>query len=199
MQSATQNNPQIILICIKNWNLRKENLSKWKIPERGPEIGIEVSTNANACTSYSWRTSVFKAIIVDRRLSTEVKMSKERLLIIGMHLAKPITSYPFGEFNICSRKSKCFPSQETPGFNVVLVIRSSWWREKTQLLSWAISNMWFMYDRSPVKSDIKSPLDSYGRMFSWLMQSERVWFKGPEKQTVFLGVPSRSWVILTLA
>lgn len=119
----TKLNPEIILISINNWNLRKENLSKWKILERGLQIRIEVSTNTSTCTSYSWRTSVFKTTIVDRRLSTEVKIPEERLLIIVTHLAKLTTSYPFGKFNICSRKSKCFPSQKIPGFNIILVIR----------------------------------------------------------------------------
>ena len=76
-----------------NWNLRKENLSKWKILERGLQIEIEVSNNASACTSYPWRTSVFKTTIADRKLSAEIKISEERLLIFGIHLAKWTTSY----------------------------------------------------------------------------------------------------------
>ena len=89
----TKLNREIVLTSTNNWNLRKENLSKWKILGRGLQIEIEVSNNASACTSYSWRTSVFKSTIVDRRLSTEIKISEERLLILGMHLAKWTTSH----------------------------------------------------------------------------------------------------------
>lgn len=83
-------------------------MSKWKISERGFEIGIEVSINVNVCIFYFWRIFVFKAIIVDRRLFIEVKMFKERFLIIGMYFVKSIIFYFFGEFNICFRKFKCF-------------------------------------------------------------------------------------------
>ena len=68
-------------------------MSKWKILERGLQIEIEVSNNASACTSYPWRTSVFKTTIADRKLSAEIKISEERLLIFGIHLAKWTTSY----------------------------------------------------------------------------------------------------------
>lgn len=68
-------------------------MSKWKILERGLQTEIEVSNNASACSSYPWRTSVFKTTIVDRSLSTEIKILEERLQIFGMHLAKWTTSY----------------------------------------------------------------------------------------------------------
>lgn len=89
----TKLNREIVLISTNNWNLRKENLSKWKILERGLQTEIEVSNNASACSSYPWRTSVFKTTIVDRSLSTEIKILEERLQIFGMHLAKWTTSY----------------------------------------------------------------------------------------------------------
>lgn len=47
-------NPEIILISINHWNLRMEKWSKWKILERGPQVGIKISTNGgSACVSYS--------------------------------------------------------------------------------------------------------------------------------------------------
>lgn len=58
-------NPEIILINIKNWNLRKVILSKWKILERVPQIRIKVSTNIDDCISHSWRSSVYKTVIVN--------------------------------------------------------------------------------------------------------------------------------------
>ena len=89
----TKLNCEIVLISTNNWNLRKENLSKWKILERGLQIEIEVSNKASACSSYPWRTFVCKTTIVDRSLSTEIKISEERLLMFGMYLAKWTTSY----------------------------------------------------------------------------------------------------------
>lgn len=47
----TKLNPEIMLISTKNWNLRKENLSKWKILERGPQGVVKINNSISACTS----------------------------------------------------------------------------------------------------------------------------------------------------
>lgn len=80
----TKQNPEIILISINRWNLRMEKWSKWKILERRPQVGIEISNNRRYCLCFLfWRTPVFKTIIVLRNLSTEDKISEEWLVIIG--------------------------------------------------------------------------------------------------------------------
>lgn len=107
--------------------MRKKNLSKWKILERGPQIGIEVNTNTSACTSYSWKTSVLKTTRADRRLSTDVKIPERKLLVLGTHLGKMTTSHPFWgskwEIYYLLHKIQMVLYQKIQDFDIILVLR----------------------------------------------------------------------------